>query len=122
LNLIKPRFEESIFGFFYFFLGRAASARLATRPEPIGSETFTNTIGIVRLFRPNAAATGVVCDKAFASTRRVARGIPIRAGPINRQAAVELFAWLRERLQAAFDLHGTVPQDDLDRLDWPAVP
>jgi hypothetical protein len=35
---------------------------------------------------------------------------------------VELFAWLRERLQAAFDLHGTVPQDDLDRLDWPAVP
>ena len=30
-------------------------ARLATKPEPIGSETVTNTIGIARLSRCNAA-------------------------------------------------------------------
>lgn len=43
-----------------------------------------------------------------------------------QQAAVELsaegFSWLGERLQAAFDRHGRVPQDDLDKLDWPQVP
>ena len=33
-------------------------ARLATKPAPIGSETVTNTIGIVRLSRCNAAVTG----------------------------------------------------------------
>jgi len=66
---------------------------------------------------------------SFASTKRNAeRGKgntdPRRA--YQQQAAVELsaegFSWLRERLQAAFDLHGTVPQDDLDKLDWPAIP
>jgi hypothetical protein len=66
---------------------------------------------------------------SFAPTKRnAARGEgntdPRRA--YQQQAAVELtaegFAWVRERLQAAFDLHGTVPQDDLDKLDWPAVP
>jgi hypothetical protein len=66
---------------------------------------------------------------SFAPTKRnAARGEgntdPRRA--YQQQAAVELsaegFAWLRERLQAAFDLHGTVPQDDLDKLDWPAIP
>lgn len=66
---------------------------------------------------------------SFAPTQRnAARGEgntdPRRA--YQQQAAVELsaegFAWLGERLQAAFDLHGKVPQDDLDKLDWPAVP
>jgi hypothetical protein len=66
---------------------------------------------------------------SFAPTKRnAARGEgntdPRRA--YQQQAAVELsaegFSWLRERLQAAFDLHGTVPQDDLDKLDWPAIP
>src|SRR6516164_5459379 len=33
--------------------------RLATKPEPIGSATRANTIGIVRLSRCNAAMTGV---------------------------------------------------------------
>ena len=29
-------------------------------------------------------------------------------------------SWLGDRLQAAFDAHGKVPQQDtLDRLDWP---
>jgi hypothetical protein len=44
----------------------------------------------------------------------------------QQQAAVELsgegVAWLGERLQAAFDRHGKVPQDGLDQLDWPEVP
>jgi len=43
-----------------------------------------------------------------------------------QQAAVELsaegFSWLGERLQAAFDEHGMVPQDTLDQLDWPVLP
>ena len=38
-------------------------ARLAMKPEPIGSETLTNTIGIARLSRCSAAATGVVCAR-----------------------------------------------------------
>ena len=37
--------------------------------------------------------------------------------------AVRLFGeeltWLRERLQAAFDAHGKVPQYTLGQLDWP---
>jgi HKD family nuclease len=44
----------------------------------------------------------------------------------RQQAARELsgegVVWLGERLQAAFDRHGKVPQDDLDQLDWPQVP
>jgi hypothetical protein len=44
----------------------------------------------------------------------------------RQQAAVELsgegLLWLGERLQQAFDEHGKVPQDTLDRLDWPQVP
>ncbi|WP_159996520.1 phospholipase D family protein [Roseomonas sp. 18066] len=43
----------------------------------------------------------------------------------QQQAAVQLsaegVAWLGERLQAAFDRHGKVPQVELDELDWPAV-
>ncbi|MGA2795578.1 MAG: phospholipase D family protein, partial [Roseiarcus sp.] len=44
----------------------------------------------------------------------------------GQQAAVELsiegFGWLSEHLQAAFDAHGKVPQDTLDKLDWPTIP
>lgn len=44
----------------------------------------------------------------------------------QQQAAVELsregLFWLGERLQAAFEAHGTVPQDSLAKLDWPALP
>jgi len=36
-------------------------ARLATKPDPIGSETFTNTIGIELVCRWSAAVTAVVC-------------------------------------------------------------
>jgi hypothetical protein len=36
-------------------------ARLATKPEPTGSETKRNTIGSARLSRCSAVATGVVC-------------------------------------------------------------
>ncbi|WP_164779932.1 phospholipase D family protein [Mesorhizobium sp. M7A.F.Ca.US.011.01.1.1] len=43
-----------------------------------------------------------------------------------QQAAVELSnegrGWLAERLQSAFDLHGKLPQDALDQLDWPQIP
>lgn len=66
---------------------------------------------------------------SFAPTQRnAARGDgntnPRRA--YLQQAAVELssegFFWLGERLQAAFDEHGIVPQDTLDQLDWPVLP
>lgn len=44
----------------------------------------------------------------------------------QQQAAVELsaqgFTWLSARLQAAFNRYGKVPQDELDKLDWPRVP
>ena len=63
---------------------------------------------------------------SFAPTQRhAARGTgntdPRRA--YRQQAAVELslhgISWVGERLQAAFDEHGKVPQDKLDQLDWP---
>ena len=63
-------------------------------------------------------------SKSFASTQRNAdRGTgntdPRRA--YRRQAAVELSShgtsWLNERLQAALDQHGRVPQYALDQLD-----
>jgi HKD family nuclease len=66
---------------------------------------------------------------SFASTQRNAaqgNGNTIPRKAYRQQAAVELSReglwWLSERLQSAFDLHGKVPQDTLDRLDWPAVP
>ena len=67
--------------------------------------------------------------KSFATTQRnSARGHgnvdPRRA--YRQQAAVELsaegFEWLNERLQDAFDLHGTVAKSLLDGLDWPDSP
>jgi len=66
---------------------------------------------------------------AFLSTQRnKARGEgntdPRRA--YRQQAAVELsregLSWLSERLQAAFEEHGKIPQDTLDQLDWPVLP
>lgn len=66
---------------------------------------------------------------SFATTQRnSARGHgnvdPRRA--YRQQAAVELsaegFEWLNERLQDAFDLHGTVAKSFLDGLDWPGPP
>jgi len=45
---------------------------------------------------------------------------------LKRKAAVRLSAagaaWLAARLQAAFDLHGTIPPSALDTLDWPSIP
>ncbi len=63
---------------------------------------------------------------SFASTQRNKASGKGNTNPrkaYGRQAAVELspegFSWLSERLQAAFDKHGQVPQDTLDQLDWP---
>jgi len=66
---------------------------------------------------------------SFASTQRNAASGEGNTDPrraYRQQAAVELsaqgFSWLAERLQAAFDIHGKVPQDTLDQLDWPVLP
>lgn len=44
----------------------------------------------------------------------------------SQQPGVELTAegqhWIAERLEAAFEAHGKVPQDTLDKLDWPELP
>jgi HKD family nuclease len=65
---------------------------------------------------------------SFAPTQRNALRGDGNADPrkaYRQQAAVELsaegFSWLGERLQAAFDEHGMVPQDTLDQLDWPVL-
>lgn len=66
---------------------------------------------------------------AFAPTQRNARQRVGNTDPRRaylRQAGVELsndgYAWLNERLEAAFQVHGNIPADDLARLDWPEVP
>ena len=61
-----------------------------------------------------------------------ARNAALGAGNIDprkayrQQAAVQLTAdgksWLDDRLQDAFQTYGTIPQDALDKLDWPVVP
>ena len=63
---------------------------------------------------------------SFTSTQRNAARGEGNTNPRKaymQQAAVELspegFTWLNERLQTAFDVHGKVPQDTLDTLDWP---
>jgi hypothetical protein len=63
---------------------------------------------------------------AFATTQRNRR---LGAGNVNprasvrRAAAVKLTsegaAWLTERLENAFNVHGCVPADQLATLDWP---
>ena len=44
----------------------------------------------------------------------------------SQQAAVKLSdegrSWLDERLQVAFEAHGKITQDALDKLDWPDLP
>jgi PLD-like domain len=66
---------------------------------------------------------------SFAPTKRNAANGYGNTDPrkaYQQQAAVELtsegVSWLGERLQAAFEQHGKVPQDELDQLDWPNVP
>ena len=61
---------------------------------------------------------------SFASTQRHAACGTGNTNPRHafmQQPAVELssraIAWLGERLQAAFDAHGKVPQDTLDQID-----
>ena len=63
---------------------------------------------------------------SFASTQRNAAHSRGNANPLyayRQQAAVELSAkghsWLSEQLQVAFEVHGKIPQDSLDKLDWP---
>ena len=65
---------------------------------------------------------------SFASTQRNAESGAGNTEPRRvylQQAAVVLSdegrSWLSERLQAAFDTYGNVPQDMLDELDWPAL-
>ena len=66
---------------------------------------------------------------SFASTQRNAVSGKGNMNPrraYGRKAAVELsrkgFSWLSNRLQAAFDEYGQIPQDTLDQLDWPRFP
>lgn len=66
---------------------------------------------------------------SFLPTQRNARRGEGNTDPrkaYRQQAAVELsragLSWLSERLQTAFDLHGQVPLDTLDGLDWPVLP
>ncbi len=44
---------------------------------------------------------------------------------MRRKAAVRLSregaAWVTEQLETAFALHGTIPQSELDALDWPTI-
>ena len=66
---------------------------------------------------------------SFASTQRHAASGNGNTNPRTaylQRADVQLsgdgLSWLSERLQAAFEAHGKVPQDRLDRLDWPDMP
>ena len=61
---------------------------------------------------------------SFASTQRNAARDTGNTNPrraYGQQPAVKLspqaIDWLGERLQAAFDAHGRVPQDTLDQID-----
>ena len=63
---------------------------------------------------------------SFASTQRNAASGEGNTNPRRaylQRADVQLsgdgLSWLSERLQAAFEAHGKVPQDTLNRLDWP---
>ena len=63
---------------------------------------------------------------AFASTQENARRGRGNVDPrrsLRRQAAVRLSpqarAWLSERLQLAFERHGSIARAQLDKLDWP---
>ena len=65
-------------------------------------------------------------ENSFASTQRNAARAKGNTDPrraYSQQGAVRLTAegqmWLAERLQAAFEVHGTISQKTLDKLDWP---
>ena len=67
--------------------------------------------------------------EAFESTKQHAADGKGNTNPrmaLMRKAAVQLsgtaMGWLNGRLQQAFDIHGRVRQDALDRLDWPVLP
>ena len=66
---------------------------------------------------------------SFASTQRNAARGNGNTNPrhaYRQQAAVELssegFSWLSNRLEAAFESHGKVSRNILDKLDWPDSP
>lgn len=70
----------------------------------------------------------VLGPDSFSATQRNAakdRGNTDPRIAYRQQAAVQLspqgLSWLSERLQSAFDMHGLVPQDELDKLDRPTV-
>ncbi|MCP5365988.1 MAG: phospholipase D family protein [Hyphomicrobiales bacterium] len=88
-------------------------------------------------FVAGTMANGVSLDElmatlganAFAATQRNAERGEGNTNPrkaFMQQAAVELskegLVWLSEKLQAAFEAHGMVPQVELDQLDWPQLP
>jgi hypothetical protein len=82
--------------------------------------TMTNGVSLNELMDELGA-------NAFAATQRNAGDGEGNTNPRRaylQQAAVELsaegLAWLSNRLQAAFDKHGVVPQDVFETLDWPA--
>lgn len=65
----------------------------------------------------------------FASTQRnfrLGRGNINPRHALRQQPAVELstagYAWLIDRLEGAFNQHGTISADEMAGLDWPDVP
>ena len=124
-----------------FIKARALDRLLAFRPQNVRVITRYNLNDFARrvsdiaalrtLLDRGASVRGTLEADSFASTQEnAARGRG--AGNIDprfayrRQPAVRLSpqgcAWLSERLQAAFDQHGTMPRNKLQKLDWPDPP
>ncbi len=68
-------------------------------------------------------------SESFASTQRNAARSSGNTNPrkaFMQKPAVELtaqsFAWLNDRLEETFAVHGKIPGDELAKLDWPAMP
>jgi hypothetical protein len=70
-------------------------------------------------------------SEAFATTQENAAdderdGNTDPRAAMQRKAAVRLSregaSWVTERLETARALHGTIPQTELDALDWPTIP
>ncbi|HJV26311.1 MAG TPA: phospholipase D family protein [Aromatoleum sp.] len=113
----------------------ASPAEIKSRPW---KEKWSQYIRVHRAeFVAGTMANGVSLNElmlalgpdSFAPTKRNAdrgKGNTDPRKAYRQQAAVELSSqgrsWLSERLQAAFDFHGTVPQATLDGLDWPRLP
>lgn len=81
--------------------------------------TLTNGVSLSDLMNTLGA-------NSFASTQRNAtrrKGNTNPRAAYSQKASVELSdqgtEWLNERLQVAFETHGKLPQDVLDKLDWP---